>query len=52
MTMLRALHSNDDIDWLYVSRKEGGRGLANIEDFIEALIQGLENYNKKRAKKN
>ena len=32
MTMLKALHPKDDVDRQYVSRKEGGRGLANIED--------------------
>ena len=32
MTMHKALHPRDDVDRLYVSRKEGGRGLANIED--------------------
>ena len=30
MTMHMALHSRDDVDWLYVSRKEGGRGLVSI----------------------
>ena len=29
MTIHKALHPRDIIDWLYVSRKEGGRGLAN-----------------------
>ena len=32
MTMHKALHPRDDVDRLYVSRKEGGRGLASIED--------------------
>ena len=32
MTMHKALHPRDDIDRLCVSRKEGGRGLASIED--------------------
>ena len=27
MTMHKALHPRDDVDRLYVSRKEGGRGL-------------------------
>ena len=44
MTINKALHTRDDIDRLYVSRKEGGRGLANIEDCVDALIQGLEKY--------
>ena len=44
MTMHKALHSRNDIDRLYVSRKEGGRGLASIEDSVDASIQRLEDY--------
>ena len=44
MTMYKALHSRDDVDRLYVSRKEGGRGLASIEDTVDASIQRLEDY--------
>ena len=44
MTIHKALHPRDDIDRLYVSRKEGGRGLASIEDSFDALIQQLEDY--------
>ena len=47
MTMQKALHPKDDIDRLYVSRKEGGRGLTSIEDSIDALIQRLEDYKEK-----
>ena len=43
MTMHKALHPKDDVDRLYVSRKEGGRGLANIEDSVDASIR-LEDY--------
>ena len=32
MTMHKALNPRDDINRLYVSRKEGGRELASIED--------------------
>ena len=32
MTIHKALHPRDDFDRLYVSRKEGGRGLASTED--------------------
>ena len=42
MTMHKALHPRDDVDRLYVSRKEGGRGLASIEDSVDASIQRLE----------
>ena len=44
ITMHKALHPRDDDDRLYVSRKEGGRGLASIEDSVDASIQGLEDY--------
>ena len=47
MTMHKALHPRDDVDRLYVSRKEGGRGLASIEDSVVALIQRLEHYMQK-----
>ena len=44
MTMHRALHPKVDVDRLYLSKKEGGRGLASIEDSDDALIQRLEDY--------
>ena len=44
MTMHKALHPRDDVDRLYVSRKEGGRGLASIEDSVDTSIYRLENY--------
>ena len=42
MTMHKALHPRDDIARLYVSRKEGGWGLASIEDSVDASIRQLE----------
>ena len=42
MTMNKTLHPRDDVDRLYASRKEGGRGLASIQDSVDALIQKLE----------
>ena len=44
MTMHKALHPRDDVDRLYVSRKEGGRVLASIEVTVDASIQRLEDY--------
>ena len=38
MSMYKALHPRDDVDSLYVSRKEGGRGLASIEDSVDTSI--------------
>ena len=44
LTMHKVLHPRDNIDRLYVSRKEGGRGLACIEDCVDASIQQFEDY--------
>ena len=38
------MHPKDDVDRLYVPRKEGGRGLASIQDNVDASIQRLEDY--------
>ena len=50
MTMHKALHPRDDVDRLYVSRKQGGRGLAIIEDTVDACIQRLEEYIEKHER--
>ena len=42
--MHKALHPRDDIGRLYVSRKEGERELASIEDSIDTSIQRLKYY--------
>ena len=39
-----ALHPRDYIGRLYISRKEGGRGLTSIEDSVDPSIQRLEDY--------
>ena len=44
--MHKASHRRDDVDRLYVSRKEGGRGLTSI-DRVDASIQWLEDYREK-----
>ena len=49
MTMRKALHPRDDFARLYVSRKEGGRGLASIEDSVDASIQRFEDYTEKHV---
>ena len=48
--MHKTLHARDNFDSLYVSRKVGGRGLASIEDRVEASIQRFENYIKKERR--
>ena len=50
MTMHKALHPRDDVDRLYVAGKEGGRGLASIEDSFDASIQRLEDYIQKHER--
>ena len=44
MIMHKAWHPRDDIDRLYVSRKERGGGIASTKDSADALIQQLEDY--------
>ena len=50
MTMHKALHPRDDVDRLYVLRKEGGIGLAGIEDSVDSSIQRLKDYIKKHER--
>ena len=48
--MHKALHRRDDVDRRYVSRKEGGRRLASIEDSVDATIQRLDDYIEKHER--
>ena len=50
MTMHKALHPRDDVDRLYVPRKERGRWLASIEDSVDISIQRLEDYIEKHER--
>ena len=45
MYMHKTLHLRDDR--IYVSRKEGGRGFANIEDRVATSMRQLEVYIRK-----
>ena len=45
----RNLYPRDDVDSLYVSRKEGGRGFASIGDIIDTSIQRLRDYIEKHG---
>ena len=38
------LHPKSDVDRLYITRKDGGRGLIAIEDCVELAVRGLEVY--------
>ena len=51
MIMHKALRQRDVIDRLHVSRKEGKRGLASTEDYVEASIRGIKEYIKKSKEK-
>ena len=42
--MHKTLHPRDSVDRLYVWRKEGGGGLASIEDNVDSSIQRLKDY--------
>ena len=44
MIMNKAFHPSDNIDGLYVSRKAGVRGLANIDDYVDASTQSLKEH--------
>ena len=44
ITMHKALQPRDDVDRLYLPRKEGERGLACIEDSVDASMPLLEDY--------
>ena len=50
LTMRKALHPRDDVNRLYVPRKEGGRGLSSIEDSVDTSIQRLEDYTEKHER--
>ena len=43
-----ALHPRDDIDSLYVSKNQGVRGLAIIENWVDASTQCLEDNIRKK----
>ena len=49
MTVHKTLHSWDDVDRLYVSRKEEGRRLASIKDSVDVSRQWLEDFIEKRG---
>ena len=44
MTMHRALNPKSDVARIYLSRKEGGKGLISVEDIAKLAILGLERY--------
>ena len=51
MTMHKVFYPRDDKDRLYLSWKEGRRGLANFQDSVDDSIQKLESYIHKGRRK-
>ena len=50
MTMHKALHPRDDVDRLYMSRKEGGRGLAAMKTVLTHQYNDLRTTYKSAKK--
>ena len=50
MTMHKSLHPRDEVDRLHVPRREGGRGIASIEDSVNTSIHRLEDYIEKHER--
>ena len=48
MTMDKALYPRDDIGRLYMTRKEGRRGIDTTKDCVDASIQRIEDNIEKR----
>ena len=44
LTMHGMLHPKSDVDRIYIPRKEGGRGLIEIETAFKVAIVGLNHY--------
>ena len=44
MTMYRMSHLKADVDRIYLPRKEGGRGLMQLEYTYKISVIGLETY--------
>ena len=43
-TMHNGFHPKSNVDRLYLSRSEGGRGLIGVQNTVETAILGLRNY--------
>ena len=51
LTMHKAFYLRDDVDRLYVGRKDGGRGLISIEECVENAVLGVRGYVEKSKEK-
>ena len=44
LTMHYEFHPKSNVDQLYLSRSQGGRGLIGVQETVEIAILGLRNY--------
>ena len=44
LTIYKSLHSQADVDRLYVKRSKGGRGLISVEDCVNIEVGSLHKY--------
>ena len=44
LTMHNGFHPKSNVDQMYLSRSEGGRGLIGVQETAETAILGLRNY--------
>ena len=42
--MHNGFHPKSNLDRLYLSRSEGGKGLIGVQDTVETAVLGLRNY--------
>ena len=50
MTMGRMFHQKGDVDHLYLMRKDGGRGMISVEDFVRMNLAKYIMRSKERKK--
>ena len=50
MMMQKTLHPGDNIDRVYVIRKEVARGLTSFQNSVDETIQRFEEYTHKKKK--
>ena len=48
---IKTIHLRDDVDRLYVLRKEGGRGLTSTEGSVDAPKRRIEDYIEKKERR-
>ena len=51
LTIYRSMHEKDDVDRLYMGRKDGGRGLMSIKTVVELEVNNLGYYVRQSGEK-